>query len=429
MKDKKSLVFIFVISLIAFYFGNRISLIFSNLQGNVFENINESISLVFPSIVANPFYIGFSLRDLVLSLVLFFSVWLIYIYKCAGNKNYMHGAEHGTSKWGTFKDIKPLMNPIDDLNIILSETEKISVDKVKNFESDRNKNILVVGGSGSGKSYSEIKPSLMQLHSSYIITDPKGTLLPETGYLFEKNNYEIVVFNTIDFTKSLSYNPFEYINSEKDILKVVTVLMENTKGEGQNSGDKFWQDAEKLLYTAIIAYILMEEEPKNRHIHTMISILEGFKVMENDEGYLSYSDYKFEILREKNPDCLAVRQYTKFKQAAGKTMKSILISCAARLAPFDIEEVRNITIKDELHMKDIGTKKVAFFIIMSDTDSTFSFLIAMIMYQLFNTLCEEADMVHKGSLPIRVRCLLDEFANSVTRSTLKVVGITNKSVA
>lgn len=237
------------------------------------------------------------------------------------------------------------------------------------------------------------------------------SLLPETGYMFEKEGYEIVTFNTIDFSKSLHYNPLAYIQSEKDILKVVNVLMENTKGEGHNSGDKFWQDAEKLLYTAIIAYLISEKNPKERNIPSMIEMIEGFKIMEDDETHMSFSDYKFEELREKNPDCLAVKQYTKFKQAAGRTMKTILISCAARLAPFDIEEVREATMDDQLELNMIGSRKTAFFIIMSDTDTTFSFLIAMIMYQMFNLLCEKADNIYEGALPFRVRCLFDEFSN------------------
>ena len=338
-------------------------------------------------------------------------IWFIYLYNVFGAKNFMRGQEHGTARWGTRKDIKPLVNKIPDRNIPLSATEQISVDKMKKFEADRNKNIVVIGGSGSGKTYSHIKPSLMQLHSSYVITDPKGTILPETGNLFINNGYELRAFNTIDFTKSLHYNPLAYIRKEKDILKVVNVFMENTKGEGANSGDKFWQDCERLLYTAFIAYLWSEAPPEDQNIPTMIEMLEICEVREDDEDYQSPIDIMFEDLEKEKPNCLAVKQYKKFKAAAGKTLKSILISCAARLAPFDIDELREIMSYDELRLDEIGDRKTAFFIIMSDTDSTYSFVIAMIMYQMFNLLCEKADNEYGGKLPFQVRCLLDEFAN------------------
>jgi len=316
-----------------------------------------------------------------------------------------------TARWGTKKDIKPLTDPEPDLNIPLSATEQISSGKVKDFEADRNKNIVVVGGSGSGKTFSEIKPSLMQLHSSYVITDPKGTILPETGFMFKKNGFRLGAFNTIDFSKSLHYNPLAYIRKEKDILKVVNVLMENTNGEGAGAGDKFWKDCEKLLYTSFIAYLWYEAPPEDQNIPMMIEMLEMCKVKEDDEDYQSPIDIMFEDLEQEKPNCLAVKQYKKFKAAAGKTLKSILISCAARLAPFDIDELREIMLYDELELDRLGDRKTAFFVIMSDTDSTYSFLIAMIMYQMFNLLCEKADNEYGGKLPFQVRCLLDEFAN------------------
>lgn len=408
---KPAFIFSLIASLLVFYLFNRIALVFEGLSGNLFENINTAIDGILPAIRAKPFFIGTSKTCLTSGLIGAVIVWLIYVYNVFGSKNFMKGEEHGTARWGTAKDIKPLVDPAPDMNIPLSATEQISVGKVKDFEADRNKNIVVVGGSGSGKTFSEIKPSLMQLHSSYVITDPKGTILPETGFLFTKNGYKVRAFNTIDFAKSLHYNPLSYIRKEKDILKVVSVLMENTNGEGQGAGDKFWKDCEKLLYTAFIAYLWYEAPPEDQNIPMMIEMLEMCKVKEDDENYQSPIDIMFEDLESEKPNCLAVKQYKKFKQAAGKTLKSILISCAARLAPFDIDELREIMLYDELGLDELGDRKTAFFVIMSDTDSTYSFLIAMIMYQMFNLLCEKADNEYGGKLPFQVRCLLDEFAN------------------
>ncbi len=413
MKRSRKLILIFtlIVSLIVFYFVNRITLLFEGQNGNILENINTVIDTIIPEIKQAPFRIDVSRTSLLAGLAGAVLVWLFYLYNAFGSKNYMRGEEHGSARWGNAKDIKPLTDPEPDMNIPLSATEQISVRKVKNFEADRNKNIVVVGGSGSGKTFSEIKPSLMQLHSSYVITDPKGTILPETGYLFTNNGYEVRAFNTIDFSKSLHYNPLSYIKKEKDILKVVNVLMENTNGEGAASGEKFWKDCEKLLYTAFIAYLWYEAPPEDQNIPMMIEMLELCKVKEEDEDYQSPIDIMFEDLEKEKPNCLAVKQYKKFKQAAGKTMKSILISCAARLAPFDIEELRETMLYDELRLDELGDRKTAFFVIMSDTDSTYSFLIAMIMYQMFNLLCEKADNEYGGQLPVHVRCLFDEFAN------------------
>lgn len=412
---KPALIFTIIGSLIVFYIFNRAALVFKDLSSenteNILENVNQALGQIIPAIEAKPLMIGTSSSALLIGLLGATLIWFIYLYNVFGAKNFMRGQEHGTARWGTRKDIKPLVNKIPDRNIPLSATEQISVDKMRNFEADRNKNIVVVGGSGSGKTYSHIKPSLMQLHSSYVITDPKGTILPETGNLFINNGYELRTFNTIDFTKSLHYNPLAYIRKEKDILKVVNVLMENTKGEGPNSGDKFWQDCERLLYTAFIAYLWSEAPPEDQNIPTMIEMLEMCEVREDDEDYQSPIDIMFEDLEKEKPNCLAVKQYKKFKAAAGKTLKSILISCAARLAPFDIDELREIMSYDELRLDEIGDRKTAFFIIMSDTDSTYSFVIAMIMYQMFNLLCEKADNEYGGKLPFQVRCLLDEFAN------------------
>jgi len=408
--EKPAIIFTTIISLIMFYIINRIVLVCEGLTGNIFENINEAANKIVPAIIKQPF-IGMSQNALIAGMIGVIFIWLIYLYNLFEAKTHMKGIEHGSAKWGTKKDIKPLVDKDPDFNILLSATEQISSRKVKNFEADRNKNIVVVGGSGSGKTFSEIKPSLMQLHSSYVITDPKGTILPETGYLFTENGYILRCFNTINFTKSLHYNPIYYIKKEKDILKVVTVLMENTNGEGAQSGDKFWKDCEKLLYTAFIAYLWYEAPPEDQNIPTMIEMIEMCKVKEDNEDYQSPIDIMFEDLEKEKPNCLAVKQYKKFKQAAGKTLKSILISCAARLAPFDIDELQEIMRYDELQLDEIGDRKTAFFVIMSDTDNTYSFLIAMIMYQMYNLLCDKADDVYNGRLPFHVRCLLDEFAN------------------
>lgn len=409
-KPCSSLAFIGIVSLLLGYLCNRFAAAVAGIEGGILEKLNGCFSVFLSSLEAQPFMLSMDKPALLATTVGIAGVWLIFLYQWAGRKNYRKGEEHGSSRWGTRRDIRPLMDPEPDMNIPLSATEQISVRKVKTFEADRNKNIVVVGGSGSGKTFSEIKPSLMQLHSSYVITDPKGTILPDTGHLFQKNGYAVRSFNTINFSKSLHYNPLAYIRKEKDILKVVNVFMENTKGDG-NAGDKFWTDCERLFYTAVIAYLWYEAPPEDQNIPTLIEILDACQVKEDDEEYQSAVDIMFENLEKEKPNCLAVKQYKKFKMAAGKTMKSILISCAARLAPFDIDELREITMYDELQLDTIGDRKTAFFIIMSDTDSTYSFLIAMIMYQMFNLLCEKADDEYGGTLPFHVRCLLDEFAN------------------
>lgn len=411
---KLSLLFsilILVCSLIVGLIANRFAFLFSLSSGTPIERINVVFSALSDSLLQHPFFVSVDKVHLFSMLSGIFIVWLFFLYQLSFSKNYMKGQEHGSSKWGNNKDIKPLRSSCSDMNIPLSATEQITLGKAKNFEADRNKNVLVIGGSGSGKTYSIIKPSLMQLHSSYVITDPKGTILPDTGYLFANNNYQIRTFNTIDFSKSLHYNPLAYIRNEKDILKVVNVLMENTSGDGNQSGDKFWKDSERLLYTALIAYLWYEAPPEDCNIPSMIDMLESCEVHEDDENFKNALDILFEELEQEKPNCLAVKQYKKFKLAAGKTLKSILISCAARLAPFDISELREIMQYDELELDQIGDHKTAFFVIMSDTDSTYSFLIAMIMYQMFNLLCEKADNEYGGKLPFHVRCLLDEFAN------------------
>ncbi|MEG0570364.1 MAG: type IV secretory system conjugative DNA transfer family protein, partial [Oscillospiraceae bacterium] len=329
-----------------------------------------------------------------------------------GAKKYMHGVEHGSAEWGTKKDIQPYIDKNENNNIILSATESLSMNsRMSDTEYDRNKNVLVIGGSGSGKTRFFVKPNLMQLHSSYVMTDPKGTLIVETGSMFAKANYEIRALNTINFKKSMHYNPLIYIKSEKDILKLVNVIIVNTKGEGDKSGEDFWVKAEKLFYQAIIGYLYYEAPESDRNIPTLIDMLEYCEVKEDDENYKNAIDILFEELEEKGPKNFAVKQYKKFKLAAGKTLKSILISCAARLAPFDIQEVRELMSYDELQLDEIGDRKTAFYVIMSDTDNTFSFLIAMMFYQMFNLLCDKADDEYGGRLPFHVRCMLDEFAN------------------
>lgn len=412
MKKPKALFFFGMVgTLLGFYFCNRAALVYETAAGNPIERLIFAIDNLWRTLEETPLLIGTSPPAMKAGIIGGLTVTLFFLYNFFNIKNYMRGKEHGSARWGTPKDIKPLTDPDPDYNIPLSATEKISSRKVKDFESDRNKNVMVIGGSGSGKSFSEVLPSLMQLYGSYVLTDPKCALLPATGYLFLEHGYVVRVFNTMNLTKSLHYNPLAYIHSEKDILKVVNVLIENTSGKGSQAGEKFWVDSERLLYTALIAYLREVGTPEETNIPTMIEMLELCKVKEDDEEYQSPVDIMFEELEKEKPTCLAVKQYKKFKQAAGKTLKSILISCAARLAPFDISEVRELTLYDELQLDTIGEQKTAFFIVMSDTDNTYSFLIAMVMYQMFNLLCEKADNEYNGLLPFSVSCLLDEFAN------------------
>ena len=326
-------------------------------------------------------------------------------------KKYRHGMEYGSARWGTQKDIEPFEDPVFANNVILTRTERLMMgNRPKNPANARNKNVLVVGGSGSGKTRFWLKPNLLQCHSSYVVTDPKGDIVIDCGQALLKNGYSIRIFNTINFRKSMHYNPFAYIHSEKDILKLTTTLIANTKGDGK-AGDEFWTKAETLLYCALIGYIHYEAPLEEQNFATLIEFLNAMEVREDDETFQNPVDQMFEALKKKKPNHFAVRQYTKFKLAAGKTLKSILVSCGARLAPFDIEEVRDITMYDELSLDTVGDKKTALFLIMSDTDPTFNFLISMIYTQLFNLLCEKADDIYGGRLPVHVRCLIDECAN------------------
>ena len=326
-------------------------------------------------------------------------------------KKYRHGMEYGSARWGTAKDIEPFMAPKFADNIILTKTERLMMsNRPPDHKNARNKNVLVVGGSGSGKTRFWLKPNLLQCHSSYVVTDPKGSIVVECGNALLKNGYKLKILNTINFKKSMHYNPFAYVHSEKDILKLVTTLMTNTKGEG-SGGDPFWEKSERLLLTALIAYLHYEAPVEEQNFATLLEMLNTMQVLEDNEEYQNPVDLLFEELAKKKPNSFAGRQYKLYKLAAGKTAKSILISCGARLAPFDIQELRDLTMYDELQLDTLGDKKTALFLIMSDTDSTFNFLISMVYTQLFNLLCDKADDVYGGKLPIHVRCLIDECAN------------------
>ncbi len=368
---------------------------------------------------------SFHPTDLLIGVLLTLILRLAVYIKGRNAKKFRKNMEYGSARWGTHEDIAPYEDPVFENNIILTQTERLMMsNRPKDPKTARNKNVLVVGGSGSGKTRFFIKPNLMQLHSSYVVTDPKGSILVECGKLLERNHYRIKVFNTINFKKSMHYNPFAYIHSEKDILKLVTTLIANTKGDGK-TGDDFWQKAETLLYTALIGYIHYEAPVREQNFATLIEFINAMEVREDDETFENNVDLAFKELEEKNPHHFAVRQYKKYKLAAGKTAKSINISCGARLAPFDLQELREITMYDELELDTLGDKifddpknpddknyrKTALFLIMSDTDTTFNFLISMIYSQLFNLLCEKADDQYGGRLPVHVRCLIDEAAN------------------
>jgi len=337
---------------------------------------------------------------------------LAVYFKGKNAKKYRQGIEYGSARWGNAQDIAPYMDSDFSNNIILTRTERLTMSsRPKNPKYARNKNILVIGGSGSGKTRFFCKPNLMQLHSSYVVTDPKGTVLVECGRLLQRGGYRIKVLNTINFRKSMHYNPFAYIRSEKDILKLVNNIIMNTKGDGEKAGEDFWVKAERLLYCALIGYIWYEAPEEEKNFITLLELINASEAKEDDEEYQSPVDLLFSQLEEKDPDHFAVKQYKKYKLAAGKTAKSILISCGARLAPFDIKELRELMEYDELELDTLGDRKVAFFVITSDTDSTFDFLSSMVIMQMFNTLCTKADDEYGGRLPVHVRCLLDEFSN------------------
>ena len=375
---------------------------FSGKFLHILEGFREAFQSIAPS-----FYV----TDLLVGIAIAVILRLIVYVKGKNAKKFRKNMEYGSARWGTHEDIAPFEDPVFQNNVILTQTERLMMsNRPKDPRNARNKNVLVVGGSGSGKTRFFIKPNLMQLHSSYVVTDPKGTVVIECGKLLQRNNYKIKIFNTINFKKSHHYNPFEYIHSEKDILKLVTTLIANTKGDGKG-GDDFWQKAETLLYTALIGYIHYEAPKEEQNFATLIEMVNAMEVREDDETFENPIDLAFKELESREPNHFAVRQYKKYKLAAGKTAKSINISCGARLAPFDIQELREITMYDELELDKLGDEKTALFLIMSDTDSTFNFLISMVYSQLFNLLCEKADDVYGGRLPVHVRCLIDECAN------------------
>ena len=392
-----------------FYIGNIFSKhINSYVGGDIIDRImvgNSDIGTLsyIPSL--NP-------RDLLVGISVAAIVKLIVYSKGKNKKKYRQGKEYGSARWGESKDIAPYIDPKFENNVLITNTERLTMNsRPKNPKYARNKNVLVIGGSGSGKTRFYVKPNLMQMHSSYVVTDPKGTLVLECGKMLYENGYDIKILNTINFKKSMKYNPFAYLRSEKDILKLVQTIIANTKGDGEKAGEDFWVKAEKLYYTALIGYIYYEAPEEEKNFKTLLDMIDASEVREDDETYMNPIDRLFEALEKKDPSHFAVKQYKKYKLAAGKTAKSILISCGARLAPFDIRELRELMSEDELELDKIGDRKTALFVIISDTDDTFNFVVSIMYSQLFNLLCDKADDVYGGRLPVHVRCLLDEFAN------------------
>ena len=370
-------------------------------------HLGDGFSAAFSSIAPS-----FHPADLLIGIAGAVIVRLIIYVKGKNAKKYRKGMEYGSARWGNAEDIKPYTDPVFENNIPLTQTERLTMNsRPKQPKYARNKNILVIGGSGSGKTRFFVKPSLMQMHSSYVVTDPKGTVLIECGKLLQRGGYQIKVLNTINFKKSMKYNPFAYLRSEKDILKLVNTIIANTKGDGEKSGEDFWVKAEKLYYTALIGYIWYEAPDEEKNFTTLLEMINASEAREDDEDFQNPVDLMFERLEEKDPEHFAVKQYRKYKLAAGKTAKSILISCGARLSPFDIKELRELMETDEMQLDTIGDRKTALFVIISDTDDTFNFVVSILYTQLFNLLCDKADDEYGGRLPVHVRCLLDEFAN------------------
>lgn len=392
-----------------FYLGNIFShhvrsYVGGDVIDKIFQGILELNTMSFlPSIHPADILIGIGMAALI--------KFVVYT-KGKNAKKFRHGKEYGSARWGTKKDIDPYMDEKFQNNILLTQTERLTMNgRPANPKYARNKNVLVIGGSGSGKTRFYVKPNLMQMHSSYCVTDPKGTIVLECGKMLEDNGYEIKILNTINFKKSMKYNPFAYLRSEKDILKLAQTIIANTKGEGEKAGEDFWVKAEKLYYTALIGYIFYEAPREEKNFATLLNMIDASEVREDDETYMNPIDRLFEALEKKEPTHFAVKQYKKYKLAAGKTAKSILISCGARLAPFDIRELRDLMSEDELELDTLGDRKTALFVIISDTDDTFNFVVSIMYSQLFNLLCDKADDVYGGRLPVHVRCLLDEFAN------------------
>ena len=409
--DVKKLIILNIPYVIVFYMVDKVAWLYRHVNGdlagmrlvNTFTNFKLAFQNPLPSFHPTDILIGIA-GALIMKAVVY--------YRGKNAKKFRQGVEYGSARWGTPADIKPYVDEKDDNNIILTETERLTMSsRPKNPKYARNKNILVVGGSGSGKTRFFVKPNIMQLHSSYCITDPKGTLLVECGNLLAKAKYQIKVLNLINFKKSMHYNPFMYIHSQKDILKLVNTIIANTKGEGDKSGEDFWVKAEKLYYQALIGYIWYEAPEDEMNFSTLLEMINASEAREDDENFKNAVDLMFDELAQREPDHFAVRQYAKYKLAAGKTAKSILISCGARLAPFDIRELRDLMSYDELELDLLGDRKTALFIIIPDTDDTFNFVASIMYTQLFNLLCDRADDVYGGRLPVHVRCLLDEFAN------------------
>ena len=409
--DKKKLILMNLPYILAGYFCDKIAWLWRVSPGSnasdkmmaAMNGLNDLFSNPLPS---------FFQKDLLIGIVGGVALRLVVYFKARNAKKFRQGVEYGSARWGNAKDIEPYVDPIFENNVLLTETERLMMSgRPKQPKYARNKNILVIGGSGSGKTRFFVKPNLMQMHSSYVVTDPKGTVLVECGKMLLKNGYKVKVLNTINFKKSMHYNPFAYIRSEKDILKLVNTIILNTKGEGQQSGEDFWVKAEKLYYTALIGYIWYECVEEEQNFTTLLDMINASEAREDDEEFKNPVDLMFDELEEREPDHFAVKQYKKYKLAAGKTAKSILISCGARLAPFDIKELRDLTSYDELELDMLGDEKTALFVIISDTDDTFNFIVSVMYTQLFNLLCDRADDVYNGRLPIHVRCLLDEFAN------------------
>ena len=409
--DKKKLILMNLPYILAGYFCDKVAWLWRVSPGNnasdkmmaAMNGLNDLFSNPLPS---------FFPKDLLTGIAGGVALRLVVYFKAKNAKKFRQGVEYGSARWGNAKDIEPYVDPVFENNVILTETERLMMSgRPKQPKYARNKNILVIGGSGSGKTRFFVKPNLMQMHSSYVVTDPKGTVLVECGKMLLKNGYKVKVLNTINFKKSMHYNPFAYIRSEKDILKLVNTIILNTKGEGQQSGEDFWVKAEKLYYTALIGYIWYECVEEEQNFTTLLDMINASEAREDDEEFKNPVDLMFDELEEREPDHFAVKQYKKYKLAAGKTAKSILISCGARLAPFDIKELRDLTSYDELELDMLGDEKTALFVIISDTDDTFNFIVSIMYTQLFNLLCDRADDVYNGRLPIHVRCLLDEFAN------------------
>lgn len=409
IRDKKKFVLENLPYLLFFYIGNIFA---SHVNSYVGGDIIDRILVAFSQIDTLKYIPSLKIKNLIPGLILSVVIKLILIQKKKNAKKFREGREYGSARWGNEKDIEPYIDKKFENNVLLTQTERLTMNnRPKNPKYARNKNVLVIGGSGSGKTRFFVKPNLMQMHSSYVVTDPKGTLVLECGKMLERNGYEIKILNTINFKKSMRYNPFAYLKSEKDILKLVQTIIANTKGEGEKSTEDFWVKAEKLYYTALIGYIWYEAPKEEQNFTTLLAMIDASEVREEDENFKNAVDYMFEALEKEKPNHFAVKQYKKYKLAAGKTAKSILISCGARLAPFDIQELRDLMKEDELELDTLGEKKTALFVIISDTDDTFNFVVSIMYSQLFNLLCDKADDEYGGRLPVHVRCLLDEFAN------------------